>query len=179
MAFPARHAISGRFSVQGVSLSSAGSSSPEGRGRLRAIRAGRARQPRPPPGPPQRGQRGAVTSNARPRPTRALQFIETLLALKLIIHHSLSISEQGLYLRSSRFNHLVSNCFELLPHGQRGGEGERETVTVTSVLRKAAEGPLGLSPYANPAPSAAGLTDGGASGRGSETRGERAQPLRG
>ncbi|KAL2305317.1 hypothetical protein Nmel_007299, partial [Mimus melanotis] len=78
--------------------------------------AGSAGQPRP-------GQRGAVTSSARPRPTRALQFIGTLLALKLIIHHSLSIFEQGLYLRGSRFNHLVSNCFELLPPARGGVEG--------------------------------------------------------
>lgn len=48
-----------------------------------------------PSGPPQPGQRRAVTSSARPRPTRALRFIETLLALKLIIHHSLAIFEQG------------------------------------------------------------------------------------
>lgn len=75
---------------------------------------------------PEPRQRGAVTSSARPRPPRALPFVETLLALKLMIDHSLSIFEQGLYLRGSRFNHVVCNCFELLSHGPWGrGRGAK------------------------------------------------------
>lgn len=128
------------------------------------------------------GQRGAVTSGARPGPTRALPFIETLLALELIIHHSLSIFEQGLYLRSSRFNHLVSNRFELLSHGPWGGERETVTATVgrgrgacnrdrrTRFAKKPAEGPLVLSPHANPVPSAAGAPEPGEPRGGAEQR---------
>lgn len=120
-----------------------GLSEPAGRGRPSSRGSARAAPP---------GQRGAVTSGARPRPTRALQFTETLLALKLIIHHWLSIFEQGLYLRGSRFNHLVSNRFK--SHGPWGGG--RETVTVTCILRKTVQAPLSLSPYANLLPSIAG-----------------------
>ncbi|XP_017583071.1 PREDICTED: uncharacterized protein LOC108445046 [Corvus brachyrhynchos] len=118
-AFPALHEprdFGPCFSGWWGSPSSAGSSSLAGPAELRARRAGRARQPRLPPGPPQPGQRRAVTSRARPRPPSAPQFTETLLALKLIIDQSLSIFEQGLYLRGSRFSHAVCNCFELLSH---------------------------------------------------------------
>uniref|UniRef100_A0A8C0VPR8 Transmembrane anterior posterior transformation 1 n=1 Tax=Cyanistes caeruleus TaxID=156563 RepID=A0A8C0VPR8_CYACU len=83
-----------------------------------------------PPGPPQPGQRGAVTSSARPRPTRALQFIETLLALKLIIHHSLSIFEQGLYLHLSLLRFISAELTRgyFLEHNEAKYTERRERV---------------------------------------------------